>query len=136
MSLGLCLYKVYHRFICFGYAKWLILNFLHFNCMEVVPGASAPLCPTHSYATDSELAATCTSPAMIIAGQKLRNQAKPNLHNQRTALSQSQFAKFALKSIKILWCKGTARLQILENKENGSQKATLSQVKIWLNQKA
>ncbi len=61
---------------------------------------------------------------MIIAIQKLRNQAKPKWNNWEKTLSLPQIAKFTRNNNL-----RTVELQILANKQNGGQTADLSSQK-------
>ncbi len=52
-----CLYEAYHKFICLGYAKWLIIFYTWHDVLRPLkwrPGQVPPPCaPSPNYATDS-----------------------------------------------------------------------------------
>ena len=54
VRLGLCLYKACHKFICFAYAKWLILFF--YTCHDFAPPGSGTRgkCLPPRYATGQQ----------------------------------------------------------------------------------
>ncbi len=64
-----------------------------------------------------------TSPAMIIAITKRKESSKTKLSNWRKALSLPQLVNFTWNSNSRTLAQGTVGLQILENKQNGDQKA-------------